>query len=869
MSKGIHDLPLDYGRTYGHEMQIRVHAPEGTDVSSYLSVAKGLMIDLVNECESNSILHLERKHGLNDGTTITVRQSFGIQQIDIYPEGSKSGLMDVALFSFIPGENRPQAIISLDKEKTPFGKDKFKLHFDDRIKSSGVYTQDKGANGILYSINEEAPDSSYCKIPSLELPILVQHAIADSFFYYKSLCYFPKTVVGHAKKNLYAGGYLLYEADQDIIGVGEFNDLICLVTCKDNIVSFWHHLIVDIDFSSNNFDDPLIKANSFILTKELTINGGDNFTCGLCVFNLEGNKAQFDILETDVEELNEDGYIIKGSYIKHRYSIVITKNSLDVLQISSSVTTTNIVSTKELDGESLSIVSPPSSSSYAVAGAIYAFSTSELSINGEIITSSQRFCKVGPGSAEALYKQTEDWHYSNVPDPVHIYNIEIQPVGCYPEGHGAISFDYDVQTAIDADPLIGSRTHSTDTECRVVTEHKSTPAQLSPGSNIVKKRQPQEIGVFGSFSSDGDALDGGYESIEDINAIGLFAATESSYSYTINYVYVDAPLVVMDSFCNLENAASFLGGYNGRYDYSVSSKTKANFDWLLLEWGVDQIIDVDFDNYIYETAENPPDTGYRVPLANDSPFNPICHLSYVADIEYRPSPRHKLSYSGSNTYSKTYTNIFNVNLRSKLAFIYTYKENHMASLAFDQETDTDLTWCPSGDDYKNTGTKYIGLETEVGIKYIPGLDKQIGSAEQPACPSGTIMETVTPPSEPSVFNVLAEFDAKRDFPLCCHPDGYALLSANDRLMLSGNSQNDPFNVSIVLYNILEESFTDIKEMYNKALIRDKEVLLAIAGDNGSPYDLTPLQDTVISNDDITHYMTGGWGVLGRISNKSY
>lgn len=87
MPKGIHDLPLNYDLTHGHEMQIRVHAPEGVDVESYINAGRGLMIDLVNEASFNSIPHIERKHRLNDGSIIVCRQSYGVQRIDIFPYG--------------------------------------------------------------------------------------------------------------------------------------------------------------------------------------------------------------------------------------------------------------------------------------------------------------------------------------------------------------------------------------------------------------------------------------------------------------------------------------------------------------------------------------------------------------------------------------------------------------------------------------------------------------------------------------------------------------------------------------------------------------------------------------------------------------
>lgn len=101
MSKGIHDLPLSYDLTYGHEMQIRVHASEGVDVSSYIPIGKGLMIDLVNEARFNSISQLERKVELFDGSVIVCQLSYGVQRIDIYPSTVEEGEGEEATPAFI------------------------------------------------------------------------------------------------------------------------------------------------------------------------------------------------------------------------------------------------------------------------------------------------------------------------------------------------------------------------------------------------------------------------------------------------------------------------------------------------------------------------------------------------------------------------------------------------------------------------------------------------------------------------------------------------------------------------------------------------------------------------------------------------
>ena len=91
MSKGIHDLPLNYNLTYGHEMQFHAHAPEGTDVSQYIPIGKGMMINLVNEAGFNSIPHMVRQYNLEDGTKIVCTLNYGVQRIDIYPTGTIEG----------------------------------------------------------------------------------------------------------------------------------------------------------------------------------------------------------------------------------------------------------------------------------------------------------------------------------------------------------------------------------------------------------------------------------------------------------------------------------------------------------------------------------------------------------------------------------------------------------------------------------------------------------------------------------------------------------------------------------------------------------------------------------------------------------
>jgi len=105
MGKGIHDSTTDMDLVLGHEMQIRIHAPEDFGGDLHISEAESQMIAVCEFASFGGILEHKTKKILSDGTVIQAHLIHGIQRVDIYPIiNNKRGVLPSGLVAVYESE---------------------------------------------------------------------------------------------------------------------------------------------------------------------------------------------------------------------------------------------------------------------------------------------------------------------------------------------------------------------------------------------------------------------------------------------------------------------------------------------------------------------------------------------------------------------------------------------------------------------------------------------------------------------------------------------------------------------------------------------------------------------------------------------
>lgn len=317
MSKGIHDKPLNYELTHGHEMQFRVHTEGSVDAEGYIAKGRGLMIDLVNEVEYNSIPHFDRSYELLDGAIIRCRVSYGVQQIDIYPPGVIPEEKFFALYAFKPKGGYPQAIIAETAvtEENPSG---LYLYFNEDIQAgpansqdNTLYTEDRtnseqhndNANrDILFSLSVKKTSQvfnegilfhkQYTQYPGRFNPY---HCYKDCFF-------------GANCERVYAGGHLLFNLEKDlgyensatttrpsIIGAGEVKGFFVLLYMSGGELKILTHRALSLSYSGSFNDDPDEPLVHFNECEEIYSDYITNSSepVSMCTFTSAGEEAFF------------------------------------------------------------------------------------------------------------------------------------------------------------------------------------------------------------------------------------------------------------------------------------------------------------------------------------------------------------------------------------------------------------------------------------------------------------------------------------------------------------------------------------------------------------------------------------------------
>lgn len=239
----IHDIKLDHESTLGHEMQVRVHSDETADWSPYVEAGREFMISLVNDLAWNSTRHGTREHELSDGAIIKVKQSYGVQTIDIYPPEEELEKKHYGIFSFKPRPDAPTAIIIESESEN--ATDGIELYFDDRIQAGGIHTQDntlyseevtepvqlddKTQRDNIYSLWMDARSTAGENCSSWSQGYLNRKWSVDYNYFGSTLRTCDGFDGGYlwyyglTTRYAYVGGRLLYEAyyQDDILGVGE------------------------------------------------------------------------------------------------------------------------------------------------------------------------------------------------------------------------------------------------------------------------------------------------------------------------------------------------------------------------------------------------------------------------------------------------------------------------------------------------------------------------------------------------------------------------------------------------------------------------------------------------------------------------